>query len=67
MAKARCDGCDLKIRISGGIGDFWSFDYGPSGGMALELADGTDCLLCFDCIEQLPEDRDVTAADVKAL
>lgn len=68
MAKQACDGCGERIRIAGGIGDFWSFtNDGPSGGIDLELADGTECFLCFDCIERLPDDRDATAADVEGL
>ena len=68
MAKQGCDGCGRRVRIAGGIGDFWSFSNdGPSGGMDLELADGSEFFLCFDCIEQLPDDRDATEADVGAL
>jgi hypothetical protein len=33
----------------------------------LELADGTEHFLCHDCIDDLPDDREVTAADVEAL
>ena len=29
--------------------------------------DGSEHFLCFDCIARLPDDRDVTAADVEAL
>jgi hypothetical protein len=67
MASQRCDGCGSKVRIAGGIGDFWTFSGETSGGIDLELADGTDHFLCFDCIERLPDDRDVTAEDVAAL
>ncbi|QKY20137.1 hypothetical protein B4589_007005 [Halolamina sp. CBA1230] len=68
MATQRCDGCDRRVRIGGGIGDFWSFNNdGPTQGMDLELAAGEEFFLCFDCIEQLPDDRDATAADVDAL
>jgi hypothetical protein len=68
MAKQSCDGCGDRVRIAGGIGDFWSFSNdGPSGGMDLELADGSEFFLCFDCIERLPDDHDATAADVEAL
>lgn len=68
MAKQACDGCGKRIRIAGGIGDFWSFSNdGPSGGMDLELADGSEHFLCFDCIERLPDGRDATAGDVEAL
>jgi hypothetical protein len=67
MGVQRCDGCGSKVRIAGGIGDFWTFESDTSGGIDLELADGTDHFLCFDCIERLPDDRDVTADDVAAL
>jgi hypothetical protein len=67
MASQRCDGCGSKVRIAGGIGDFWTFATESSGGIDLELADGTDHFLCFDCIDRLPDDRDVVAADVAAL
>jgi hypothetical protein len=67
MASQRCDGCGSKVRIGGGIGDFWTFATESSGGIDLELADGTDHFLCFDCIERLPDDHDVTAEDVAAL
>jgi hypothetical protein len=67
MGVQRCDGCGSKVRIAGGIGDFWTFESETSGGIDLELADGTDHFLCFDCIERLPDDRDVTADDVAAL
>jgi hypothetical protein len=67
MGSQRCDGCGSKVRIAGGIGDFWTFSGESSGGIELELADGTDHFLCFDCIERLPDDRDVLAADVDAL
>lgn len=67
MATQRCDGCDRRVRIGGGIGDFWTFSGGSTEGMDLELADGSDFFLCFDCIEQLPDERDATRADVDAL
>jgi hypothetical protein len=67
MGSQRCDGCGSTVRIAGGIGDFWTFSGESSGGIDLELADGTDHFLCFDCIERLPDDRDVVAADVVAL
>jgi len=65
MASARCDGCGRKVRVAGGIADLWSFDLGPSGGVTLELDDGGERFLCFDCLESLPPDA--TAEDVRAL
>jgi hypothetical protein len=67
MGKQTCDGCGRRVRVAGGIANLWSFDPGPSEGLALELADGSDWFLCFDCIDRLPDDRDVTAGDVEAL
>ena len=67
MSSQRCDGCGERVRIGGGIGDFWTLESGSTEGIELELADGTEWFLCFTCIEQLPDDRDVTAADVEAL
>jgi NAD-dependent dihydropyrimidine dehydrogenase PreA subunit len=65
MATETCDGCGEHVRIAGGIADLWSFQNEPSGGMTLEFADGSECFLCFACIEQLPNDP--TAADVNSL
>ena len=67
MGSQRCDGCGSKVRIAGGIGDFWSFSGETSGGIDLELSDGSDHFLCFDCVDRLPDDREATAADVTAL
>ena len=61
----RCDGCGREVPVAGGIANFWTMDHTETGGMYLELADGTEHVLCFDCIEALPEDA--TAADVEAL
>ncbi|MEF8976824.1 MAG: hypothetical protein V5A21_11420 [Halapricum sp.] len=67
MTTQPCDGCGEDVRIAGGIGDFWSQAGGSTGGVTLELADGSEHFLCFDCIEQLPESRDATAADIERL
>ena len=67
MTTRRCDGCDTKVKIAGGIGDFWSFDFSPTGGMILELADESEHFLCLECVEALPEDHDPVAEDVAAL
>lgn len=68
MASDTCDGCGRRVRIGGGIGDFWSFSNdGSSDGMDLELADGSEFFLCFDCIARLPDDRAATKEDVAAL
>jgi hypothetical protein len=67
MTTEPCDVCRRKVRIGGGIGDFWSFERGSSGGMTLELADGSEHFLCFDCIDRLPADREPTRTDVEGL
>lgn len=60
-----CEGCGSRVKIAGGIAGIWSFSQEPSGGMTLELADGSEHFLCFECIDQLPDHPD--AADVDAL
>jgi hypothetical protein len=60
-----CDGCGRSVSIAGGIANLWSFSGDETGGITLELSDGTEPFLCYDCIEQLPDDP--TAADVRAL
>lgn len=68
MGKRTCDACGTGVRISGGVGDFWDFGSLPkeaSGGLTLELNDGSEFFLCFDCIERLPDDP--TREDVAAL
>ena len=62
-----CDGCHEKVRIAGGISGLFHTSHGPSGGMTLELSDGSEHFLCFDCIDRLPEDHEPTAEDVRAL
>jgi hypothetical protein len=67
MTTEACDACGDAVRIAGGIGDFWTFSGQSTGGIELELADDTEWFLCFDCVDRLPDDREVTAADVRAL
>ena len=67
MTSQPCEGCGESVRIAGGIGDFWSFEAGSSGGMTLELHDGGEYFLCHDCIARLPDDRAVTTEDVESL
>ncbi len=61
----RCDGCGSEVPVAGGIANFWTMEHTQTGGMTLELADGSEFVLCFDCIEELPEDA--TAEDVEGL
>lgn len=65
MATEPCDGCGRRVRIAGGITNLWSFRGDEAGGLALELGDGSEFLLCYDCIERLPEEP--TREDVAAL
>jgi len=67
MARQPCDGCGESVPIAGGIANLWTLEKDTTGGITLELADGTEHFLCFACVEALPEDRDATAADVAAL
>ncbi len=67
MASRPCDGCGRKVSIAGGIADIWSLTNDPTEGIVLELGDDTEHFLCYDCIDRLPDDREVTAADVADL
>lgn len=67
MARQPCDGCGTSVSIAGGIANIWTLEKETTGGIELELADGTEHFLCFECIERLPDDHDVTAQDVADL
>jgi hypothetical protein len=67
MARQPCDGCGKQVSIAGGIANLWTLESDTTGGIELELADGTEHFLCFECIERLPDDHDVTAEDVADL
>lgn len=60
-----CDGCGREVRIAGGVANLWTLEGDSTGGLTLELADGSEHFLCFDCIERLPDEP--TAADVAEL
>ncbi|WP_254838947.1 DUF7561 family protein [Natronomonas marina] len=62
MASEPCDACGEDVPIGGGISGMWSSDPQGTGGMTLEFPDGSEFFLCFDCIDDLPEEP--TAADV---
>jgi hypothetical protein len=66
MTTEPCDGCHEDVTIAGGIAGIWSSGE-ATGGMTLELVDGTEHFLCYDCIDRLPDDREVTASDVADL
>lgn len=67
MAKEPCDGCGRPVNIGGGIANIWTLETKPTEGMTVELADGTEHFLCYECMEALPDDREVTAHDIDAL
>ncbi|WP_324760123.1 DUF7561 family protein [Haloarcula sp. GH36] len=67
MASQPCDGCGTEVSIGGGITGIWASKSQPTEGIILELADDTEQFLCYDCIDRLPDDREVTADDVAAL
>jgi hypothetical protein len=67
MASQSCDGCGKDVSIGGGIANIWTQKSRPTEGIILELGDDTEHFLCYDCIDRLPDDREVTAADVAAL
>jgi hypothetical protein len=67
MAREPCDGCGRALKIAGGIANLWSFGGDRTEGLTLELADGSEHFLCYDCIERLPDEREPTAEDVAAL
>jgi len=66
MTSDPCDGCGADVHVAGGIAGMWD-ESAATGGVTLELADGSEHFLCFDCVDRLPEDREVTGADVRAL
>lgn len=66
MTREPCEGCDSMVKIAGGIANLWTFRGEETGGMTLVFdADDTEHFLCFDCIDDLPDDP--TAGDVAAL
>jgi len=67
MASESCDVCERSVRIAGGIGDLWNFAFESTQGMTVELTDGSEFFLCFECMEALPDDHEPTADDVAAL
>ncbi|MFB6161059.1 MAG: hypothetical protein ABEJ61_07770 [Haloferacaceae archaeon] len=66
MSKRTCEGCGDRVPVGGGVDDLWTFADVSGGGLTLELVDGSEHFLCFDCVERLP-DEEVTADDVAAL
>ncbi len=64
MSGETCDHCGDEVEIGGGISGIWSTKPETTGGMTFELPEGEECLLCFECLSQLPEDS--TADDLAA-
>ncbi|WP_440766688.1 DUF7561 family protein [Natronorubrum sp. DTA7] len=57
MARDSCDGCGRTVTVTGGIANVWTFGDGSDGtAITLELADGSEHLLCYPCIEAIPDD-----------
>ena len=67
MATEPCDGCGKRVTIGGSVENLWDFNQEKTGGMTLELVDDTEHFLCYACIDRLPDDREVTESDVRAL
>jgi len=68
MGRHTCDGCGRRVSVAGGIENLWTFgqDDGSAGtAMRLEFEDGSDYLLCYPCLEALPDEP--TADDVDRL
>lgn len=60
-----CNACGRSVTVAGGIAGIWSLDPDRTGGLFLTLADDSEHFLCFDCVEELPDEP--TAGDVEAL
>lgn len=65
MTADPCEGCGRSVHIAGGTENLWTHSSGRGGGMTLELDDGNEYFLCFQCVEELPEDA--TSEDIDAL
>ncbi|WP_255169287.1 DUF7561 family protein [Natrononativus amylolyticus] len=73
MGQDSCDGCGRAVSVTGGIANLWTFGEGSEGtAMVLEFdgeerdaAEPSRYLLCYPCIEALPDNP--VPADVDAL
>lgn len=68
MARHTCDGCGRRVSVAGGMENLWTFgqDDGSAGtAMTLEFDDGDEYLLCYPCLQVLPDEP--TEADVDRL
>ena len=61
----RCEGCGVEVPVAGGIANFWTLEHTETGGLTLELEDGSEHFLCFACIDALPDYP--TEADIDSL
>ncbi len=46
MASQPCDGCGEQVPVAGGVANLWTLEKDTTGGIGLELVDGTDQFLC---------------------
>ncbi len=63
MGRDFCDGCNSRISIAGGISNVWTTEAVHTEGMTIELSDGSEHSLCFNCISSLPDNpsrQDIT-------
>ncbi|KDE59370.1 hypothetical protein EL22_22675 [Halostagnicola sp. A56] len=68
MGTDSCDGCGRPVSVAGGVANIWTFgenDGSDGTAMTLELADGSSHLLCYPCLEALPDEP--TVEDVENL
>lgn len=68
MGQDSCDGCGRRVTVAGGVANIWTFgdrDGSEGTAMTLELEDGSEHLLCYPCIEVLPDHP--TDTDVEKL
>ncbi|MFC4540944.1 hypothetical protein ACFO5R_03245 [Halosolutus amylolyticus] len=68
MGQGTCDGCGRSVTAAGSVANLWTFgdrDGSEGTAMTLEFEDGSEHLLCYPCIEVLPDHP--TATDVERL
>lgn len=68
MGQDSCDGCGRRVSVAGGVANIWTFgqkDGSEGTAMTLEFEDGSEHLLCYPCLEVLPDHP--TAGDVENL
>ncbi|ELY88372.1 DUF7561 family protein [Natrialba taiwanensis] len=68
MTPNACDGCGRPVTVAGGVANLWTFgenDGSDGSAIMLELQDGTDHLLCYPCLDVVPDNP--TADDIARL